>query len=394
VKELLSGREAALRAALSTITSTYMHHVLWPHSPYLLIITTRAMILARINRAALAAAARADAASGGASQVVHLCWQAPVVTHAALAAAAAASLAPTARASTSADAAQEDADAMRSLPLGGDADARGSGRRGRGGVAVGVLAGHVAYTYLLDSMQELCVEAASAVAAAAAAAAASVAAPAAGAAARERGDTSDSAFVAPRAAAPPAAAHDAMAKRTLHVRSSPPALMSLDAVVQRKMEALASRAPDDPVFALPPAIVAAMTADDAPLHWADAIATLGNVRPDESPLHNVQAVTVSLAYIDSAYVRHCRDRAAQLAARGGAAAAAEAELLSRVRGVDAETLLPLFHYVVAKSMIDRPVLCAVLANTWLQQHGLTDGRDGYALSMFKAACQWAAAAAV
>jgi hypothetical protein len=172
--------------------------------------------------------------------------------------------------------------------------------------------------------------------------------------------------------------------------------MALDALVARRLERLAGAGPDDPAFGLPRHIVEAMTVrvEPAPLYWADAIATLANVRPDAAPLHNVQAVTVALAYMDSAYSRYARDRAAYLGAHPelGPAAAAEAASLARARSLDADTLVPLFHYVVAKSMIDRPVLCAVLANTWLTQHGLADGRDGFALSMFKAACTWAAGA--
>ena len=56
-----------------------------------------------------------------------------------------------------------------------------------------------------------------------------------------------------------------------------------------------------------------------------------------------------------------------------------------------EDLLPVFSYIVVRSSVDRPLLCAALAGAWLQQQGLTSGRDGLALSLFRVACLWAAA---
>ena len=56
-----------------------------------------------------------------------------------------------------------------------------------------------------------------------------------------------------------------------------------------------------------------------------------------------------------------------------------------------DDLLPVFSYIVVRASVDRPMLSAALANAWLQQQGLTSGRDGFALSLFKAACLWAAA---
>lgn len=185
--------------------------------------------------------------------------------------------------------------------------------------------------------------------------------------------------------------------------------MTLDALVTRQLAVLCGRRLDDPSFALPRHIVHAMTGavEPAPLYFADAIATIANVRPDAHPQTNVASLTLCLAYIDAAYGRYIRERAEYLRSPAGASIPGGAAELARIlrrsggdgsddgspvrhAGLEPDDLVPLFNYIVAKSAIDHPVFCAVLASMWLQQQGLGKGRDGFALSMFKAACAWAA----
>ena len=61
-------------------------------------------------------------------------------------------------------------------------------------------------------------------------------------------------------------------------------------LLQRRFAALSSLPPTHPVFALSPHILRAMTVavEPLPLMWGDAVATLANVRADESPSQNVQ----------------------------------------------------------------------------------------------------------
>lgn len=189
--------------------------------------------------------------------------------------------------------------------------------------------------------------------------------------------------------------------------------MTLDALVTRQLAVLCGRRLDDAAFALPRHIVHAMTVavEPAPLYFADAIATIANVRPDAHPQANVASLTLCLAYIDAAYGRYIRERAEYLRSPAGASIPGGAAELARIlrrsgngggedgvddgspvrhAGLEPDDLVPLFNYIVAKSTIDHPVLCAVLCSMWLQQQGLGKGRDGFALSMFKAACAWAA----
>lgn len=225
--------------------------------------------------------------------------------------------------------------------------------------------------------------------------------------------------------------------------------MALDSLVQKRFALLSERPMEDPLFNMPQHLLDAMLlyTEPLPLHWADAIASIANVRVDESPMLNVQKIILSLGFVDSAYARYRGERLVYLEERGaeeeeqehqqvaaallqagrgassssssssgagsfpssslaaGLAAATSpaaahaaartaaqqhADKLRASRGLEVDDLVPVFHYIVAKSNIDHPVLCAVLAGTWLQQHGLRDGRDGYAVSLFKAACEWAA----
>ena len=394
VRDLVTGREAALRVASAHIASTYMHHVFWPHSPYLLVVTTRSILLARINRAAATAAGRGQALQ----QVVNLCWQTAVVTHAALATAAAAALAPsqgavatgthglkrtasvilTSSSSSAAAGAGVEAAAhppppppsryqQQQLP------GRTAGRAA--GASSGLLAGHVAYTHLLDAMAEVASEAATAVEASAR-------------------QLSGNSFPASSSSSP---------ARLRLLKPGPSHTMALDALVQSRFRTLSGRPSDDPIFRLPQHLLEAMTSavDPLPLHFGDAIATVANVRPDVSPKANVQSMTACLAYIDAAWGKYVRDRVAWLESGGGGggvSSAAGTGELDRLRAcggrMSAEELTPVFHFVLAKSQVDRPLLCAVLGTTWLGQHGLNDGRSGYALTMFKAACYWTASLAL
>lgn len=432
MRDLMTGRDAALRAALVNISSTYMHHIFWPHSPYLLIITTRAVIFARVNRAAASTPAAfatmtASSLQGqslvGSGQVVNLCWQAGVVTPAALAAASEAHLAPTKT---------PGADSLKALAEA--ASAASAHKRGRIGAATGALAGHVAYTNLIDSLAEMSADAAASVEAARKrrAAAAREAAAAAGAVGGADGSSlalvpvsgSSTAIVAAAGAASATAAGrrtstavavpapsgkrarsmtvtvavgaSASAKKKVRVRSTPLAIMALDSLVQQNFNALGSLPPDHPAFCLPRHLLDSMITDvePMPLYFADAIATIANVRPDASPKNNVHSVTIALAYIDQAYVRYCRERAAYAEAHPQLGIpTSRIEHMKTTRGLEPDDLTPLFNYIVAKSSIDRPVLCGVLATMWLRQHGLHSGRDGHAMTMFTTACAWVAAIA-
>jgi len=497
VRDVMSGLDASLRLALANISATYLHHVAWPRTPYLLVVTTRALIFARINRSAAGAGSGGGGGGGsggggsggggggglGGAQVVNLCWQTPVVTASALSSAHAAALLP-ARAGVSAtqaagaalaDAVAEVADAAAAASSGGaGGSAGGAGaasaslaalfaRRGRSGVPVGALAGHVAFSHLLDAMTEIVTEAAeaaqvaasmqqqqqqqgraaqgpggpgaplspaaSAPAAAAAPAAVALLSPPRRAAIRRPGaGGSGSASAAgggrhgPSSAAAAAPAASAAGLRA----SSPFTLMALDSLVLRQLSRLCARRLDDAAFALPAHLVTAMTVavEPAPLYFADAIATVANLRPDAHPQANVASITLSLAYVDASYSRYVRDRveylqspagasipgaAAEVArltrnaftspaqaagddasGSGRAATAAPAPIVVRHVGLETDDLVPVFNYIVAKSAVDRPVLCGVLASAWLAQQGMGKGRDGFALSMFKAACAWAA----
>ena len=210
--------------------------------------------------------------------------------------------------------------------------------------------------------------------------------------------------------------------------------------MQRRFAALAALPPTHPAFSLPAYVLRAMTtaAEPLPLMWGDAIATLANVRVDESPLQNVQVridggsssrvpggravflnhrltacphshplqtITIASALIDASWNKYCRERAAwldtqqQQPPRGGVAAEEAAALAAERPVLQAgmramlplEDLLPVFSFAVVRACVDRPMLCAALAGAWLQQQGLTSSRDGFALSLFKAACLWAAA---
>jgi hypothetical protein len=72
--------------------------------------------------------------------------------------------------------------------------------------------------------------------------------------------------------------------------------MALDSLVQSSLSALGSLRADDAALALPAAIVRAMTVDvePCPLHFANALATVANVRADAHPQANVQSVTMAL----------------------------------------------------------------------------------------------------
>lgn len=416
LRSLVTGREAALRAALSNIATTYMHHILWPRSPYLLIITSRSVILARINRAALGAGRRfsyASAASitaAASQQVIHLCWQTPVVTHTAAAAAAAASLAAGSATATKSRYASPRSGGLSSssavLGVDDSGQVHGSGaiqagtRKGRASSSTGTIAGHMMYTHLMDSVTEMCTGAAAATEATSnlmaamqqSASGATVAAGSTGAASttvlvstRRR----DSLVLSAHGVKRTGADRD---KKRLRVRSGPLAMMLLDALVQKRLAKLCGYGPENPIFGLPQRLVDAMTifVDPLPLHWGNAIATLANVRPDEDPQRNVQAVTLSLAYMDSAYTKYCRDRTAFLRQHPDLPGAGEADALAGVRGLEDDDLVPLFHFCMSKAMIDRPVMCAVLGNAWMLQHGLSAARDGFAMQVFKAGCEWAA----
>lgn len=78
---LLSGQDIAFRNAQWMIGQTYLYHVLFPHTPYLLIVTTQVVVVARVHRSALIVnTSRSD----NTSQTIHLAWQMPVVSPAAL----------------------------------------------------------------------------------------------------------------------------------------------------------------------------------------------------------------------------------------------------------------------------------------------------------------------
>jgi hypothetical protein len=400
-RDIVSGRSMALRAGLSTIATSYMHHIVWPHTPYITIITTRMMILARINHraahggggggqgggaggtgAALSSGLLGAPGGNQGQQIISLCWQVPVVSHAAMAIASAAS------ALTTQDAAPADrpADALLASALGGGSEGDGpsdgsSQQRGRAGASMGVIAGHLCYTNLLDSMAQMSAEASEATELLAART-------------DENTAGAEEAVVAQAETRKPASGlGSGSGKPKARLRCGPPSLMALDVLVQRRLDALLELLPEHPVFALPRHILRAMTTavDPAPLLWSDAIVTLANVRPDESPRRNVQSVTIALAYIDTAYAKYRRDRLAFLEQTPSAATTPdEFTSLQGARLLDTDDLVPVFNYLVARSSIDHPVLCAVLATTWLRQNGLNTGRDGFSINLFRFTCEWAA----
>jgi hypothetical protein len=85
--------------------------------------------------------------------------------------------------------------------------------------------------------------------------------------------------------------------RRLRVRATPGSLMLLDALVQRRLAALAARPPTDPIFGLSARLTDAMTVfvEPLPLHFGDASATLANVRPDDSPQRNIASLSMAVA---------------------------------------------------------------------------------------------------
>jgi hypothetical protein len=361
VKDVMTGKEAALSAAITNISASYMHHILWPRSPYLLIVSTRSIILARINRAAAGMSSMDGVStrpSAAISQVVNLCWQVPVVTAASISSATSASLMPSSFESMT------HYSFVKSLELQGSPESKTHVKRGRTGAAIGIMAGHVAYTNLLDSMAELMAEV----------------------------ETGGAASVRQTGGGKEDRALNVQVRRSC----SPAALMDMDNAVQRVFTRLSGKSMADPIFHLPSKIMDAMTVyvEPMPLYFADAMATLANVRVDQSPQNNVESIIITLAFVDTAYSRYCKDRLAFLQAnpeckRGEK----ELDRLLDHHALEADDLVPLFNYLVAKSSIDRPVLVAVLASMWLVQEGLHEGRDGFALSMFKSACGWAASIA-
>lgn len=441
LRSLVTGKEAALRGALANIATSYMHHILWPRSPYLLIITSRAAIFARINRAALGTGRRFSYTSAqnivaaANQQVIHLCWQTPVVTRAVMEAIAAArggiindggSRTTKKSLLSSIVGLDDNGSAM------GDTSIHGNTRQNRSNAPTGLVGGHMMYGHLVDSMADMCTGAATATEATAALRAALASTGAVNMYApvvsnKRRGSLLVSTYgvkkTLPSTSTPSTnstnnaiipslmgitnytttassnannvsstASSNNNSTKKLRVQSGPSAVMLLDALVQKRLVTLSGLGPNDPIFSLPSRLVDAMTVfiDPLPLHWGDAIATLANVRPDEDPQRNIQAVTMSLAYMDSAYVRYCRDRAAYLQANPDLPGAGEADTLANIRGLDPEDIRPLFLYCMAKATIDRPVLVSILAQTWLMQHGLATGRDGFAMVTFRDACEWAA----
>ena len=137
------------------------------------------------------------------------------------------------------------------------------------------------------------------------------------------------------------------------------------------------------------------------LHFGDAMATLANVRPDAAPQANVAAISAALAYIDAAWRRHC-EGGQQAVARGAAAAqAAPVAAAPRAPPLSDAQLAPVLRFVLARSAVDRPVLCGVLAAVWQAQAGLDTrgggggggGGGGDAVALFQAAAVWCVGAA-
>lgn len=456
VRDLVTGKEGALRAALSAAPSTYMHHVLWPRSPYLLIVTSRAWILARINRAALAQ----GTAGGGGGQTIHLCWQSPVVTPAVLDASKRSMLvaveaeltaskegaAPSDSSSPAAGSSEasfggspvatstgedgaEDAASVGIQPASSTAPAaagrpagaaRGSKKGGRSGVIarslaglgaavrdldaagvlasaatqrsraaapVGVQAGHCLFAHLQDSMSSACIDAAAAIESTANLRAAMLASIGTGqfvpvVSQKRRGELLLSSYGVrqPSAATGTGVGGPEAGSARLQVRTGPAALMAYDAYVQKRMMKLSGFSPEEPLFGLPRRLVDSMLVftDPLPLHWGDAIATLANIRPDEAPARNVGNITAALGFMDRAYVKYCKERSDYLLDHPDAPGAGEAEALARQAtiGLETDDIIPLFNFCVSKALIDRPVLCAVLARTWLEQQGAVTTTTG------------------
>lgn len=395
LRDMVTGRQRALTLALTGVSSTYMHHIFWPKTPYLLIISSRAIMLATVSRSAgssMPAAARglmttfeglADAtvAFTGATQV-HLCWQSPVVTPSAMAAATAAALNPSQRINEHVLLGRETAtDLLDTAAAVSGPEAPGG--HGRSAATIGLLAGHVAYSTLLDAMSEMCADAA--------------AVPMRTYVRAGRGPTRPVAATAEPAAIVATSERSRHAPRRATIHATPAALMVLDGVVQQSLKVLADVPVEDDVFSLPRYLLDAMTVavEPMPLHFADAKAELANVRLDLPPQTNVQSITYALAHIDSAWTAYVGARVEhlmQVAAGGGPqAGAAEAERarLERSKRLGADDITPLFNHLLARTQVDHPVLVAVVASMWLAQQGLVEGMDGYALSTFKGACLWA-----
>lgn len=216
VRELVSGRSAALALALTGVAASYVHHIRWPRSPYLLVISTRCILLARINRSAGQRAGGGAMGSGGG--VAHLCWRMPTLTPSSAAAAAAAApglSGSTPRASPLPRGAGGDSLALRMAAFpdaaAGGAAAGGGGGRGRGGASTALIAAHLAYVHVLDSAAEVVREAAATIEAL-----------------RQGGGAAppqeDEAPPSPSGGGPPSPQR--------HVRTGPLPLMCLDALVQ------------------------------------------------------------------------------------------------------------------------------------------------------------------
>ena len=149
-----------------------------------------------------------------------------------------------------------------------------------------------------------------------------------------------------------------------------------------------------------------------PLHFGDACATLANLRVSAPPPSNAADIATAFAFINAAFVRYCRDRAAYLRANPGAPGAAEAESLAAVTRLEPRYVPAVFNYVVCRAFIDRPILCLLLAQAWARQAGWAEragsgvegegveegegggGEEAEALTAFQACCEWAGAVAV
>ena len=464
---LVSGRDAALRAHLAAAHADYLHHILWPRSPFLFIVTTRAVIFARVNRAALGsgpmAAASASfgvpaagnlagsggsssststssagngsgrgiaATGGGASKanVVALCWHVPVLTRAAR------SLIESSVGSAAAVRGGGIADgvgisALRPAARSRDADTamREMGRF-MGTIAsenatreTRALAGHLAFLFTTTAVTRVCESAAAASAATAALRAKS--------SLSGTPQTQSHVVLGSRASAVLDALEGVGGSvggagggsgvgggsgggATPPPTAPPLSLMLYDAFVQRRFDALRAVPPTAQApFKLPARVVDSMTlfVDPRPLHFGDAIATLGNVRADAHPRDNVRAFGVALALMHAAYSRYATERAAWLRSNPGAPGAGEADALARVTRLDAADVAAVFNFAVSRAAIDRPLLSAVLAQAFLAQRGgvvADDGgdiADGAAtgvsvedadaeegIAMFLRACEWGA----
>ena len=182
------------------------------------------------------------------------------------------------------------------------------------------------------------------------------------------------------------------------IRSGPLAVMQLDALVQKRLQRLNSFPCTDPLFGLPLRLVDAMTVfvDPLPLHWGDAVSTLTNVRVDEDPIKNVDSLVEALTLMDGAFKRYCSNRAAYLRSHPEARGVGEIGVLERSAsdgpggGLDEEEKVPLFLYCMAKSMVDRPVLVHVIARTAANHRGRLSEKAEKALELLQGAIEWAA----